>query len=228
MERKAQTTLIIVLLSIILIILFILLAVILIDSSSLIKKDSRKTNYDSNKVIIINQKPAPKPTSYTKLSYDNKYRYYRDDFSDWKQYDRDDDKYIVYVRNTGNYDRYFTVKFYFKDRYGNTITKTQRDYVDEDERGEFIVYNRYSSDWDYEVIPGLRNYKDYRYVKHYHDGNWHEHKYYDDDDLDDWDNGYWRDNMDYRYLNDKDCDVVNWDEDCYMDRWGDVWRGWDY
>lgn len=117
--------------------------------------------YDSTKHMRYYKPYDPYPTYYLK---DRKYLTYKSGAEQRRVVGllgNDIDKYAVYVKNTDHMGGYFTVRFYFKDYYGQVITKSATHYVKPYEERAFLYKDIYADrykhhDWTYEVISQTR------------------------------------------------------------------------
>ena len=130
------------------------------NNSTLIISDSYNTNsynnYDTNSIsdykkINSDYKPIYKKYEKKKLQYRDKGKYYQVK----GLFGNDINKYDVYVKNREYTGGYFTVEFYFKDKYGNAKKQKETRYIKSHENKKFSyqkVYDDETHYWKHNVI----------------------------------------------------------------------------
>ncbi len=155
-----------------LVVLLIILVFIVIGMQG---NTSRNTTTTSNVIISNSFNTVINNEQINSRDYENDYynKYYKDSceeevrelpFSSRKEhrvvqgvFGNEVDRYYVYVKNLAHTGGYFTVKFYFKNYYGEKDVSSLTKYIDAREEETFIFQNVYEgkyqvTSWSYKVI----------------------------------------------------------------------------
>ena len=123
------------------------------NNSTITISNSYNTNSYNNPLILKNQN-----YDYIKTNYENKNLRYISN-GEYRRtkviFGNNINKYNVYVKNKEYAGGYFTVKFYFKDKYGNVKTNSETRYIKPHETRKFSyqkVYDDKTYYWKYNIV----------------------------------------------------------------------------
>jgi len=148
------------------------------------KQQAPSYNYQRNRFYVTNRnvRHTRPSSSYPKSTY---LRYSDHAYQSRTKgiFGNDINRYSVYVENHDYKGNYFTVRYYFKDYYGNVKTERITHHISPGKRKQFLLkdispygYDRVS--WNYEIIshskkPAKRYYNDYNYYGQNGRNNFH-------------------------------------------------------
>jgi len=138
-----------------LILIILLIGIIFLFTSSSVSGSSTTTtitnSFNTNTYNYYNDEPGyyKNYDDYPKYASRTKYKTIEGFFGD------EINHYIVYVKNKEHRGRYFKVRFYFEDYYGDTRTESITKYIKPGDEQKFIyrdINDKYSGDnWRYKV-----------------------------------------------------------------------------